>query len=250
MHPVFIKIGSFVIYWYGVFVAIGVFVSVSLFQKECLKEGYNEKLISQIIFWTILIGIIGARVLHIFVNINYYFFHPLEIFKLRNGGLAVEGAILFSLIFLILFSKFKNISTIKLLDTISVSVPIGQAIGRIGCFLNGCCYGKETNFFLGIKFPFLAKKVHPTQLYYSFLYIILFFLLKKLSQKFKKGEGLIFSSYLIGFSLIRYFVDFLRGDLKKTSLGFYPTQIIAVIIFIIGGIYIILKTIKTQKTNG
>ncbi|MCM8767637.1 MAG: prolipoprotein diacylglyceryl transferase [Candidatus Omnitrophica bacterium] len=247
MCPVFIKIGSFVIYWYGVLVAIGVFVSVAIFQKESLKEGYNEKLISQIVFWTILTGIIGARFLHIFVNFYYYILHPLEILKLRNGGLAVEGAILFSLIFLILFSKIKNISTIKLLDTISISVPIGQAIGRIGCFLNGCCYGKETNFFFGVKFPFLERKVHPTELYYSFLYIILFFLLKKLSQKFKKGEGFIFSSYLIGFSLIRYFVDFLRGDLNKTSLGLYPTQIIAIIIFIIGGVYLVLKILKTNK---
>ncbi|MFN4226927.1 MAG: prolipoprotein diacylglyceryl transferase [Candidatus Ratteibacteria bacterium] len=250
MHPIFIKIGGFIIYWYGILVAIGVFVSVSIFQKEAIKEGYDEKVISQLVFWTIFTGIIGARILHIFVNIYYYVVNPLEIFKLRNGGLAVEGAILFSLIFLILFSKFKKISTVKLLDTVAIAVPIGQAIGRIGCFLNGCCYGKETNFFLAVKFPFLEKKVHPTELYYSFLYIMLFFLLKKLSQKFKKGTGFIFASYLISFSLIRYFVDFLRGDLKKTILGLYPTQIIAILIFIIGGMYIISKIIKNQKTYG
>lgn len=250
MHPVFIKIGDFVIYWYGVFVAIGVFISISLFQKESLKEGYNEKFISQVVFWTIFTGIIGARFLHVFVNIYYYIIHPLEIFKIRNGGLAVEGAILFSLIFLVLFSKLKNFSTIKLLDTIAIPVPLGQAIGRLGCFLNGCCYGKQTDFFLGVKFPFLEKKVHPTQLYYFFLYIILYFLLKKLSQKFKKGEGFIFSSYLIGFSLIRYFVDYLRGDLKKTDIGLYPTQIIAIIIFMIGGIYAIIKIIKRRSNDG
>ncbi|MGB9677476.1 MAG: prolipoprotein diacylglyceryl transferase [Candidatus Ratteibacteria bacterium] len=250
MHPVFIKIGNFVIYWYGVLVAVGVFISIALFEKECRKEGYDEKFISQIIFWTIFSGIIGARLLHVFVNIYYYILHPLEIIKIRNGGLAVEGAVLSSLIFIILFSKFKNFPPIKVLDTISIYVPLGQAIGRLGCFLNGCCYGKETNFLLGVKFPFLERKVHPTQLYYSFLYIILFFLLKKLSKKVKKGDGFLFSSYLMAFSLIRYFVDFLRGDLKKTLLGFYSTQLIAIIIFIIGGTYCIIKLIKGEKTNG
>ncbi|MCM8804122.1 MAG: prolipoprotein diacylglyceryl transferase [Candidatus Omnitrophica bacterium] len=244
MHPIFLKIGNFVIYWYGVFVAIAVFVSVYLFQKEAIKEGYDEKIISQIIFWTIFFGIIGGRFLHIFVNLPYYYLHPLEILKIRNGGLAVEGAIIFSLFFLILYSKIKRISTIHLLDTISIFVPLGQAIGRIGCFLNGCCYGKYTDFFFGVKFPFLEKKVHPTQIYYSTSYLILFFVLKNLSIKLKKGEGFIFSTYLIGFSLIRYFIDFLRGDLKKTSLDLYSTQIIAILIFIGTGVYIIIKMLK------
>jgi phosphatidylglycerol:prolipoprotein diacylglycerol transferase len=244
LHPVFFKIGNFVIYWYGVMVAFGVFVSTWLFQRDSIKEGYNEKLISQLIFGIILTGIIGARFLHILVNLPYYFLHPIEIFKIRNGGLAVEGAIIFSLIFIIIFTKIKNISTTKLLDLISIYVPIGQAIGRIGCFLNGCCYGKKTDFFLGVKFPFLEKKVHPTELYYSFSYVLLFILLKKVSKKFKIGDGFIFSFYLIGFSFIRYFIDFLRGDLKKTSFGLYPTQLIAIFIFLIGGIFIIFKILK------
>jgi phosphatidylglycerol:prolipoprotein diacylglycerol transferase len=132
----------------------------------------------------------------------------------------------------------------------AIYVPLGQAIGRIGCFLNGCCYGKETEIFLGVKFPFLDKKVHPTELYYSFSYLILFLILKKFSKKVKKGEGYLFSSYLIGFSIIRYFIDFLRGDLKKTSFGLYPTQIIAILIFIIGGISIIIKIIKKGEIRG
>jgi len=244
LHPIFLKIGNFVIYWYGVMVATGIFVSIYLFQKESIKEGYDERVISQIIFGTILTGIIGARLLHVLVYSSYYFLHPIEIIKIRNGGLAIEGAIIFSLIFITIFTKIKDISTVKLLDLISVYVPIGQAIGRIGCFLNGCCYGKETEFFLGVKFSFLEKKVHPTELYYSFSYVLLFLFLKKVSKKFKIGEGLIFSFYLIGFSFIRYFIDFLRGDLTKSFFGLYPTQLIAIFIFFIGGIFIIWKIFK------
>lgn len=247
MHPVFLKIGNFVIYWYGVFVALGVFLSVYFFQKEAIKEGFEEKILSQIIFWTILSGIIGARLLHVFVNLPHYFLHPFEIFKIRNGGLASEGAIIFSLIFLIIYTKIRNIQTFKLLDIISIYVPLGQAVGRIGCFLNGCCYGKEADFFLGVKFPFLEKKVHPTQLYYSFSYFVLFLILKKISKRIKKGDGYIFSLYLIGFSFIRYFVDFLRGDLRKTLFDLYATQIIAVLIFLIGGAFIIFKLLRERR---
>ncbi|MCX7917610.1 MAG: prolipoprotein diacylglyceryl transferase [bacterium] len=250
MYPIFVRIGNFVIYWYGVLVAIGVFISISVFQKESQKEGFDEKFISQITFWTIIFGIFGARLLHIFVNIFYYILNPSEIFKLRNGGLAIEGAVLSSLIFIVIFTKIKKISSIKILDTMSIAVPIGQSIGRIGCFLNGCCYGKETDFILGIKFPFLEKKVHPTQLYYSFFNILLFIAIKKLSRYFKKGEGILFSTYLIGFSLIRYFVDFLRGDLKKTSIDLYATQIIGIIIFIIGSGVLIFSIIKKDRKHG
>lgn len=234
MHPVFLKIGNFVIYWYGVFVAIGVFLSIFLFQKECKKENLKDEIVNSIIFWTVLTGIIGGRILHVLVNLTYYSLNPLDILKIRNGGMAVEGAILFSLIFIIIYTKFKNISTIKILDKMAVFVPLGHSIGRIGCFLNGCCYGRETNFFLSVKFPFLEKRVHPTQLYYSFLYFVLFLILFKLSKKLRDFKGIIFSVYMISFGIIRYFVDFLRGDLKKTYLGLYSTQIIAVFIFLIG----------------
>ncbi|MCM8772953.1 MAG: prolipoprotein diacylglyceryl transferase [Candidatus Omnitrophica bacterium] len=244
MHPIFFKIGNFVIYWYGVFVALGVFISAYFFQKDCLKEGYNEKLISEVIFGIILTGIVGARLLHILVNIRYYILYPFEIIKIRNGGLAIEGAVIFSLFFILLYTKTKQISTLKLLDIISIYVPLGQSIGRIGCFLNGCCYGKKTDFFLGIKFPFTEIKVHPTQLYYSFFNCLLFIFLYKLSKKLKKGSGFIFSIYLIGFSFIRYFIDFLRGDLKKTSLNLYPTQTIAILIFFFTSIFIVFNLKK------
>ena len=235
MHPVFIKIGNFVIYWYGVMVAVGVFLSSLFFQRLMLKIGYKPEDISKLIFWTVLFGILGGRVLHILVHFPYYYRHPLDIIRIRNGGLAVEGAIIFSLIFVLIYSKLKKINIPEVLDCMALSTPIGQAIGRIGCFLNGCCYGKATDFIFAVKFPHLEEKVHPTQLYYTFSYILLFILLYFLYRKRLK-KGITFSAYLIGFSLIRYGVDFLRGDLIQTSFILYPTQFIAILIFTIGSI--------------
>ena len=237
MHPVFIKIGNFVIYWYGVMVAVGVFLSSFLFSKYATKCGYSQKVISEIVFWIVIIGIIGGRLFHIIAHFSYYHRHPFEILRIRNGGLSVQGAIFSSLLFLVLYLKIKRMGVMKMLDMLAVFVPLGQAIGRIGCFLNGCCYGKPTNFFLGVKFPFLEEKVHPTQLYYTFLYFLLFFGLYNFTKKERK-DGEIVAVYLLSFGLIRYLVDFLRGDLLPTIFGLTLTQLLGIFTFMVGSLWL------------
>ncbi|MCM8777861.1 MAG: prolipoprotein diacylglyceryl transferase [Candidatus Omnitrophica bacterium] len=233
MHPEFLKIGSFVIYWYGVFVAAGVLVGGFIFQKTSYRQGYSPQFISNLLFFVVIWGLLGGRALHILVHLSYYYRNPFDIIRIRNGGLAVEGAVITVLIFLNIYSRIKKFNTREMLDIIALSTPLGQAIGRLGCFLNGCCYGRPTGIFSGVKFPFSAEKVHPTQLYYSALYILLFFFLKSLYKRRLK-PGIVFSSYILGFSLIRYLVDMLRGDLSPTFTGLYPTQVVAIVLFIIG----------------
>jgi phosphatidylglycerol---prolipoprotein diacylglyceryl transferase len=236
MHPEFIKIGNFVVYLYGVLVAAGVLVSSLIFQKTAGEEGYSQPVISKLIFWTVIFGIAGGRILHVFIHIAYYYRHFWEIFYIRNGGLAIQGAIFSSLVFLIVYSKMKELKPLKTLDMMALSVPAGQALGRIGCFFNGCCYGKITDLPIGVMFPHLTEKVHPTQLYYTLCYIALFFILKTLYRK-KAKQGLVFGSYIMGFALIRYSIDFLRGDLVYKYMNFYPTQIIGILVFAFGAIW-------------
>ena len=233
MHPEFLRIGSFVIYWYGVFVAAGVLAGGLIFQRLSYKQGYPPQFISNLLFWIVIWGLVGGRLLHIAVHIPYYYRHPFDIIRIRNGGLAVEGAVIAVLIFLTIYSRIKKFNLRGMLDIIALSTPLGQAIGRIGCFLNGCCYGKPTDIFLGVRFPFSPEKRHPTELYYSVLYILLFFFLKALYKRRLK-PGIVFSCYILGFSLIRYLVDMLRGDLTPTVIGIYPTQVIAIALFIVG----------------
>lgn len=235
MHPEFLKIGGFVIYWYGVLVAVAVFVCSLLVQNNAYKRGYSPELISRVIFWTVIWGIIGGRLLHILVQAPYYYRHPQEILSIRNGGLAIEGAVIVALLFLCIYSNIRRFNLLEILDIIALSVPLGEALGRIGCFLNGCCYGKPTEFFLGVKFPHLSEKVHPTQLYYTVVYIALFFILRMLYRRQVK-TGIVFSTYILGFALIRYIIDIFRGDLPRSGLGLYPTQTIGIVLFIIGAL--------------
>jgi len=249
MHPICFKLGSFTIYWYGIFIAAGVFFGGLVLQKNACKQGYSQETVTRLIFWTIIWGILGGRILHVIVQFPYYYRHPLEILSIRNGGLAVEGAVIVALIFLTVYSKIKRFNLLGMLDIVSLSVTLGQSIGRLGCFLNGCCYGKPTEFFLGlgVKFPHLAEKVHPTQLYYSTAYIVLFFILKRMYKKHLQ-PGTVFVTYILAFALIRYIIDMLRGDLFPTGLGLYSTQIIGIVLFITGTVWFLFILGKQTKS--
>ncbi|MCM8768330.1 MAG: prolipoprotein diacylglyceryl transferase [Candidatus Omnitrophica bacterium] len=233
MAPVFIKIGNFVIYWYGVMAAIGVLVASLLFQRLALKAGCQQKAISDILVWVVISGLVGARLVHVFTHFLYYSRHPLEIFQLRNGGLAIQGGIIGGLIFLWIYSLAHRLSFFRIGDLVAQVAPLGQAIGRLGCFLHGCCYGKPTNSVIGVYFPALEGKVHPTELYYLVANLAVFFSLRFLSSR-QGRPGVIFCLYLMAMGLIRYNLDFLRGDLTVGRLGLYPTQTFGVVLFFIG----------------
>ena len=248
MFPEFLRIGNFVVYWYGIMVAAGVLTASLIFQKLAGKKGYKPELTSQIIFWAVLWGIVGGRALHVIVQFPYSYRNPFEIIFIRNGGLAAEGAIISGFIFLSIYSKIKNFNLPGTLDMLAVAIPLAQAMGRIGCFLNGCCYGKTTDFILGVRFPHLQMPAHPTQLYYAASHLFLFVLLIILYRR-KLKEGMVFSSYIMGFALIRYLLDFLRGDLLTTRLGLYPTQVIAVFLFVMGGVWFLSAAQKPENAQ-
>lgn len=247
MCPEFMSLGNFVIYWYGVMVAIGVLVGSLIFQKIARQNGYPETLASNIVFWSVIWGIIGGRTLHIIVQFPYYYRNPYEIISLRNGGLAAEGAVISVILFIYLYSKIRRFNFRKTLDMISIPAPLTQAIGRIGCFLNGCCYGKPSHVPWAVKFPYLETKVHPTQLYYVICHICLFILLINLYRR-KLKEGMLFSTYLMCFAFIRYSIDNLRGDLLTNYFGLYTTQVIAIILFVAGIIWFI-SSIKQHEVT-
>jgi phosphatidylglycerol:prolipoprotein diacylglycerol transferase len=246
MHPVCFKIGSFVVYWYGVFVATGIIVASLIFQSQARKKGYSDDVSGQIILFTIIAGIIGARLVHVLSYFHYYARNPVEIIMIRNGGLAIQGGILFGIFGLIFAAKRAKVNVLQTFDMVAMVVPVGQAIGRIGCLFHGCCYGKPTDKWFAIKFPFLDTPVHPTEIYYFFGDLLIFFILY-LFSKDKHQDGEIAAWYFIFFGSLRYWVDYFRGDLIRGSLGFYPTQIYGIICFLIGALWIFRIFFSRQK---
>jgi phosphatidylglycerol---prolipoprotein diacylglyceryl transferase len=235
MHPILFRIGEFAVYTYGLFVAGGIAIAFLLALRRSRKLGIPEQVIYNLVFLAILAGIIGARLIHVAAEWSYYQRHFWEIFLLRRGGLAIQGGLLFSLAGGIWYLHRQKIIVRPVLDNFFLYLPLGQAIGRLGCFFNGCCYGKPSNLPWAVNFPFLNCPVHPTEIYYVLADAALFFILYIFSRtETKPGE--LTAWYLIFYGFIRSAIDSLRGDLLPGFLGFYTTQWYAILFVIIGSI--------------
>ncbi len=210
--------------------AIAAFVCVFLLSREAKAKGLSQDFVIDLIFWILVNGIIGARFFYIILNLEFFKKNPVEIFKLWHGGLVWFGGLFGAIIFTSSYLKIKKIPVIKTLDWLMPYVALGQAIGRIGCFLNGCCFGKPSSF--GLYFPALQMKLFPVQLL-SALNLFLIFLCLKFREKKSYKQGEILLLYLILASLERFIVEFLRGDSPVFFWNLTVFQIISLIIFIV-----------------
>jgi phosphatidylglycerol:prolipoprotein diacylglycerol transferase len=240
MYPELLKIGNFTIYTYGVLVALGFFIGIQYVVKYS-KNFIDKQQIYDFLFYVIIFGIIGARLFYVLINLQYYISNPLEIVQVWNGGLVYYGGFAVVLVFSYFYCKRKKINLLKFADIFAPALALGHSFGRIGCFFSGCCYGKNTDCFLAIAHR------HPTQLYESLGNIIIFFILHK-SLKKEHNNGNIFILYMILYSTLRFFVEFLRGDNRGEFLfGLSPAQNISIIIFTIALILLFICKKKNEK---
>ncbi len=242
MHPVLFKIGPVTIYTYGVLVFIGVMVGYFVSLKEARRVGIEDKTFSDIIFWSIIFSFVGARILYILVEFKAFLKDPLHI-GLGRSGFVFYGGLIGGILTFIFLSKKYNQNFLKLADVAAIGIPLGHSIGRLGCFFYGCCYGKPTEAFWGIRFPpdspagMLGTKVIPTQLISSFsLFAIFLILLGK--RKKKRFEGEIFLTYLIIYGSFRFFIEFLRGDERGYIGMFSVSQFISLVVVAISLIFL------------
>ncbi len=255
MDRVLFDFGIFQIKWYSFFILLAIIIGGILFYKESSKKGLSNDDIVDIIFYGVLIGIVGARIYYVLFNLDYYLKSPLEIIMVWNGGLAIHGGLIATLLFLIFYSKKKNINILLLLDIIVISVIIAQAIGRWGNFFNGEAFGrvislsKLENMHLP-KFIINGMYINgsyrePTFLYESILNIIGFIILLVVRKLKNIKTGALTSIYLIWYGLVRIIIEIFRSD----SLMLGPIKIAQLVslIFIISGIILLFKIKKNKN---
>lgn len=187
------------------------------------------------------ISVICARAYYVIFNLDYYLSNPMQILNFRNGGIAIYGSLIGAIATIIVFCKIKKIKILDLLDYLAPVIPLCQAIGRWGNYINVEAYGTETNGPIGMEImeDGLTKIVHPTFLYESIGNLLLFFLLLFLSRK-RKFSGHIACAYLTGYAFIRFFVEGLRTD--SLMLGnIRVSQLLSLIIFVCGIIIYVIK---------
>ena len=257
------------IYVYGIVVALAMlvgFLSVTFIAKS---KNQNVDNYYDLILYIIIFGILGARAYYVIFNWSYYEIRTHEILAINKGGLAIFGGIIAGFIVLAVFCLRRKINFIELADTSVCGLAIGQAIGRWGNFFNMEAFGTYTNnlFAMRMKYDYVVNngidishtmnmitengisyiQAHPTFLYESFFSLILFIILVVLITKFYKFKGEILATYLIGYGIIRFFIEGLRTDsLMFMNTGIKVSQVVAIICVVIGVLIYVFNLTKLK----
>lgn len=254
MNRVLIDLCIIQINWYSFFILIAMLTATFIIFKESKKKELEEDTFIDLVFYGIIFGILGARLYYVLFNLKYYLANPLEIIQMWKGGLAIHGGLIAGLIFMIYYSKKKQLKLPLLIDMIVPGLIIAQAIGRWGNFFNQEAYGRiiKLSTLENMYIPkFIIDGMYingfyrePTFLYESIMSIIGFIVLMILRRNKKIKTGQLTSIYLIWYGIVRLIIEGMRSD----SLMLGPIKIAQLVslIFIIIGIIIFIKNNKNQ----
>lgn len=242
---------------YGIIISVSIFISLKV--AELLVAKKEQENLWGLSFWAILGGILGARIYHVLDYFSYYSQNLIKIFELWNGGLGIWGAIAGGTLGATIYLKIKREKILPWLDVLAVVVPLGQAIGRWGNFFNKEIFGLPTTLPWGIYVDPLKRpegfinneKFHPLFIYESILNIFLFIFLYKTfkKQRGKYPSGIFTSMYLAGYSVIRFFMEFLRINPWRitlfSNLSLNVAQGVSILVLTLSIVFILF----TRKRN-
>jgi len=251
MHPILFEIpkiefgnwvlGPIPIRMYGLMIGIGFLLAIYLASRRAKKEGINPDLIMDMGVYLLLSAIIGSRLLYVLTNLSEYARNPLEAFAIWKGGLVFYGGLLAAVPTGIWYVKRHRLLVWKTADIFAPYIALGHAFGRLGCFFAGCCYGAQCDSVIGITFhdphslaP-LGVRLYPTQLMESGGEFLIFLALTIL-WRHRKYDGQVFWSYPLLYSLLRFVMEFYRGDaIRGLYFGGHisTSQIISIVMVIV-----------------
>ncbi len=236
MHPILFKLGPLTFYSYGLMLAVAYLVSSSLAARDARRIGakIHPNQVANLFFFTLIGGIVGARIFYIIANWDFYRVNLHQILRLDQGGLVWYGGLIGGFLIAAGYLTLKKLPFLETFDLVSPYLALAHSIGRIGCFLNGCCFGKPTHSIFGVYFPNRLIPIHPTQLYSSVGLFIIFLVLLQWRKR-KRFTGEIGLAYLFLYSLGRFGVEFLRGDSLSVWSGFTLAQLISIPLAVISG---------------
>jgi phosphatidylglycerol:prolipoprotein diacylglycerol transferase len=229
MHPILFQWGPITIYSYGVLVATGVLLGLWIARWQAPRAGVSPDLVWNVGIYMVLSALVCAKLWLVSLYSGYYWAHPRELFALstlQSGG-TFYGGILGAFALLVFYKFVKKVKLLPLMDCYGLGLPLGHAIGRLGCFAAGCCYGKPTWLPWGVTYtnPKAAELVgtplnialHPTQIYESIAELANFLFILWLARR-QRFTGQLVAAYLILYGVERGLMEFLRGDPDRTLM--------------------------------
>ncbi len=250
MHPVLIDIGPFTLHSYGLMIALAFITALLLCQRDAPRFGVPVEFISGVAFGGLLAGILGSRILHIVMFPQQYGWDdPIGWIAIWQGGLVFQGAMPAAALFCYLYGRAKGVAFTAFFDVLGPYMPLGHAMGRLGCFLNGCCYGKiAPELPWAVSFPRIpgdpsetptgslpyldhlqrglvaitdlwSLPVHPSQLYSLGLLLLFSAGLLLCRRYWRPFQGIMIPLYFMGYGVGRFVLEFFRGDAAVTHFG-------------------------------
>jgi len=210
LYPVLFHIGSFAVRSYDVMLGLGIMIGLSLTCWRAPSFGLNRAKVLAAGVGIVLLGMVGTRMGNVLIDLRYYISNWREIFSVYGTGF--QGGLLAGILAVLVFARYLRVSFWRLADLFAPGLVLAQAIGRVGCFLNGCCYGRPTDSFLGVYLPGWGADWayrYPTQLLHSTANLLILVVLLKVDGR-KPFEGFLFLLYAILYSSHRLAFDFLR----------------------------------------
>ncbi|MCO5142448.1 MAG: prolipoprotein diacylglyceryl transferase [Oligoflexia bacterium] len=258
MKPVLLNLFGIDLDSYGLFLALS-YLSALVFLKVYTKNSdkYSWKNVVDLVLIAIISGIIGGRCLFVITNFSYFSANPKLIFFVWNGGLVFLGGFIFGSISVFYYLRKKRLKIGAHLDLLAMALCLGHSIGRIGCFFAGCCHGNSCDLPWAVilnsnqvDFFYRGLPIHPTQIYESLLLFFLFIFLILIHKK-KSTDGLVSVLYVFIYSIIRFILEYFRGDgIRGYIVENYlsTSQLISIFLFLGSG-FLLVRILLKSKTN-
>lgn len=257
MHPIAFKLGPLTVHWFGVMIAMAFLVGMWTAVRRAPRAGVAGEAIADLVVpWLLLGGVLGARILYIATYWQESFAGQpwTELFMIQRGGLVFYGGLIGASLTTIIFARIKKLPLWKLADIFAPSIALGAMFGRIGCLMNGCCFGRACEMPWAIRFPAdhatQGAPLHPTQIYDGLLNLGLYLGLAWMFRHWRKFDGQIFTTYVMGYAVTRSLAEAFRGDYNDAHLhgGLTPAHLVSMAMFVAGLVtFIVLRKRVPQR---
>ena len=281
MHPIILRLfGPVKIHSYGLMLALAFLTAVWLAQRDAKRKGFDPDAVGDMAIWLLISGVLGARLMFVILNPALFSLSkPFDFLKIWEGGLVFYGGVIAAIPVAIFLLKKRGIEVWDFGDLVIPYLALAHGIGRVGCFFNGCCFGKPSSLPWAVSFPRLVDEtgalvgspvyehqlyycnpplitadaarslpVHPTQLYsavaLALICCILLFLWKR-----RLFKGQIFWSYLVIYSVFRFGIEFLRDDTPQMLWGLKISQLVGIPMFLTGCVAIVVGFVRSRSQD-
>lgn len=249
MYNDLFSIGPVTVHSYGLFTAIALIAALMLACKRAEKRGLNGDICYGILFSGVIFGYLCSKLTFVLVNWKAFIADP-KMF-LSQSGFVVIGGLTGGILAAAVYCKIKKVRFIDYFDLCAPSIAIAQGFGRIGCFMAGCCYGKETDSWIGIAFhgsnyaPNDVKLI-PSQLISSVLNFVNMFFLMWIAKKTKK-KGVVAAAYMLTYSVGRFLIEYTRSDARGEIGNLSTSQFLSIFIFVFGLLFMLWAVKHVEK---